>query len=69
MILANRTMIIYNPVPKVKWQPVLIQNIFREVLSFTTASEGFVKLWIDFRISLNQRKIQRKNSVFFWVGT
>ena len=56
-----------RPVPKVQCQSVLIQNNFREILWFSTDSEGFQnQLWSDFWIYLNHSKIQRKYSVFFW---
>ena len=58
----------WQPVPTVQWESVLIQNILREVLSFSTDSEGLQnQLWSDFWISPNQSKIQRIYSVFLWI--
>ena len=46
-----------QPVPKVQWQPALIQNTFTEILIFSSNSEGFQnQLWSDFWIYLNQSK-------------
>ena len=54
---------IFLAVPIDQWYWVLIQNIFSEILSLNTGSEGFQnQLRNDFWTSANQNKVQEKQN-------